>query len=74
MSLLPTRALRKWRSFPRPRGDEPGDCRDIMREMPVFPAHAGMSLSILETLWLLASFPRPRGDEPDEIGSPVLRS
>ena len=74
MSLTLKRRCVTLSGFPRPRGDEPGDCRDIMREMPVFPAHAGMSLSILETLWLLASFPRPRGDEPDEIGSPVLRS
>ena len=43
MSRPPSRWLATSLSFPRLRGDEPGDCRDIMREMPVFPAYAGMS-------------------------------
>ena len=28
-------------SFPRVSGDEPGDCRDIMREMPFSPRERG---------------------------------
>ena len=59
--------IRRVFTFPRTRGGDPVDLNVTTRNYPLFPARAGVILSIAAASSDFAAFPRIRGGDPNGL-------